>query len=130
MRKREKVLSVIILAMFVLVTFCIVKTSNVGRRLSELEDEQQRPCNVSVSVTCVPTPPLRENAINLTNPDMRQNHLQVNNQWEPSPDSENVTYPQVCASQWLQDVITVEEILNCMDDYMKNEQLKMRGPEP
>ena len=130
MKKREIVLSIILLAMFVLVTLGMVKTSNIGRQLSELEVERQRSCNVSVSVMCVPTPPLRENTINLTNPDMRQNHLQVNHQWGVPTDLENVTYPQVCASQWLQDVITVEEILNCMDDYMKNEQLKMRGPEP
>lgn len=126
MKKREIVLSIIIVAMFILVTLCIVKTSNVGRRLSELEVERQRSCNVSVSVTCVPTPPLRESAINLTNPDMRQNHLQVNHQWGFPTDLENVTYPQVCASQWLQDVITVEEILDCIEDYMKNEQLKMQ----
>ena len=128
MKKREIVLSIIIVAMFILVTLCIVKTSNVGRRLSELE--RQRSCNVSVSVTCVPTLPLEEYEINLTNTDIRPNHLQVNNQLQLSTDSENITYPQVCASQWLQDVITVKETLDCIEDYMKNEQLKMQGREP
>jgi len=63
--KREIVLSIIIVAGFVLVMLCMVKTSDIGRRLSALEIEQQRPCNVSVSVTCVPTPSLKGNKMNL-----------------------------------------------------------------
>ncbi|MHC4558685.1 MAG: hypothetical protein ACYTFW_02965 [Planctomycetota bacterium] len=34
-------------------------------------------------------------------------------------DSENITCPQVCVSQWLEDVITIEETLHCIEDYMK-----------
>jgi len=40
MKKGEKILSIVILAMFVLLTLCMVKTSNIGRRLSELEVER------------------------------------------------------------------------------------------
>ncbi len=34
-------------------------------------------------------------------------------------DSENITCPQVCVSQWLEDVITIEETLHCIEDYTK-----------
>ena len=34
-------------------------------------------------------------------------------------DSENITCPQTCISQWLEDVITIEETLHCIEDYMK-----------
>jgi hypothetical protein len=114
--------------MFMLVTLGMVKTSNVERRLSELEVERQRSCNVSVSVMCVPTLPLKENKINLTISDIGQDHLEGNDQLGLSSDSENIAIPEVCASQWLQDVITVEEILNCIEDYTKNEQLRMQSP--
>ena len=42
----------------------------------------------------------------------------------------HTTYPKACASQLLQDVITVQEILDCMEDYMKNEELEMQSQEP
>lgn len=45
-------------------------------------------------------------------------------------ESGHTTYPEACASQWLQDVITVEETLDCIEDYMKNEELKMQSQEP
>ena len=127
MKKREIVSSIIIVVMFVLVMLCIAKTTDIGRRLSELEVDPQRFCNVSVSVTCVSAPPLREGAINPTNPDIERNHLQADNLRGFATDSGNVTYPLICGSQWLENAITVEEILNCVEDYMNTEQLKMRG---
>jgi len=45
-------------------------------------------------------------------------------------ESEHITCPEACASQWLQDVITVEETLDCIEDYMMNEELKMQSQEP
>jgi len=125
--KREIVLSIIILAIFILVTLCIVKTSNVGRRLSELKVEREHSCNVSVSVTCVPILLLKANETNLTNTDTKQDHLQANDQLNFSTDLADVTTPEVCASQWLHDVITVGEMLHCVGDYMKIERLKTRG---
>lgn len=130
MKKREIVLSIIIVAMFVLVMFCIVKASNLGRRLSELEVEQRRPCNVSVSVTCVPTLPLKARANNLTNADIGQDHLQANNQLGSSTDTQGVTTPEICASQWLQDEIAVAETLACIEEYARDEQLRIRRQEP
>jgi len=130
LKKREIVLSIIIVAMFILVTFCIVKTSNVGRRLSELEVERQRSCSMLMPATCVLIVPLKANEVNFTNAGIRQDQLQVNNRLEFSPDSENIATPEVCASQWLQDVFTVEETLDCIEDYVKNAQFKMQGQEP
>ena len=34
-------------------------------------------------------------------------------------DSEDITCPQVCVSQWLEDVIKIEETLCCIEDYME-----------
>lgn len=127
MKKREIVLSIIILVVFVLVTICTVKTSNIGRRVSALEVERNRPCNVSVSVMCIPTLPSKEDRVNLTIDDIGQDHLQANNQLGSLARLENVTYPLACASRWLQNAITVEEILHCIEDYTRNEQLRMQG---
>jgi len=119
LKKRKISWSIVILVMFVLVMLYMVKTSNDRRRLSELEVEQQYSRDVSVLVTGAPTLPLKGNEINLTNTDIRQNHLQANDQPGLSTDSENIAHPQVCASQWLEDVITIEETLHCIEDYMK-----------
>lgn len=120
MKKREKILSMMILALFVLATLCMVKISHIGRQLSELEVARQRPCNVWVLATCVSILPLRESQTNMTIANMRQNRLQVHSQLDLSTDSEDSATPEACASQWLHDVITVEETLGCIEDYMKN----------
>ena len=43
---------------------------------------------------------------------------------------EHIDSPETCADQWIQDVNTVEETLDCIKDYAKNEQLKKQGQEP
>jgi len=116
LKKRKIIWSIAILAMFALAMLCMVKTSNVGRQRSELEVERQYSRDVSVSVTGAPILPLKKDEINLTNTAIGQNHLQVNNRPELSNDSENIAYPQVCASEWLQDAITAQEMLDCIDD--------------
>ncbi|MCK4787129.1 MAG: hypothetical protein KAV87_25445 [Desulfobacteraceae bacterium] len=115
MKERKNIWSIIVLAMFVLVMLYMVKTCNGGRRLSEVDVEQQYSRDVSMSVTGAPILPLKGSEINLTNADIRQNHLQVNNQSELSNDSENIAYSQVCASEWLDDGITVQEMLLCIE---------------
>jgi hypothetical protein len=117
--RREIVLSIIIVAMFVLVTICTVRTSIIGRRLSELELEQERSCNVSVSVTCDPTLPLKARAIDLRNADIGQDHLEANNQLGLSIDTEHIATPETCASQWLDNAITVRETLDCIKNSSK-----------
>ena len=119
MEKREIVLLMIIMAMFVLVMLCMVKTNSIGRRLSELEFERQRSCNVSVSVMCVPTLPLETNEANFTNTVVKQDRLQVNNRLGFSPDSENIALLTICLSQWVEEIITFEEAMRCIDDEAK-----------
>jgi len=34
-------------------------------------------------------------------------------------DPENIHAPEACASEWLEDIITVQETLHCIDDYME-----------
>jgi hypothetical protein len=109
-KKGDTILSIIIVVMFVLVVICTVRTGTIGQRLSEIEAEQLRPCNVSVSVTCAPTLPLRARAINLTKADIGQDRLQVNSQPELSIDSEDTAYTEICVARWLEDAFTVREI--------------------
>jgi hypothetical protein len=121
MKKRDIILSIIIVAMFVLVLLYVVKISDIGRRLSELEIAQQHSWNVSFSIMCAPILPLAARANNLTDANIGQDHLQANNQPDLSIDTENITTPEVCASQWLQGRTAVEETLACIQDYVKNE---------
>ena len=44
--------------------------------------------------------------------------------------SEHIASPEDCASQWIEDGITVEETFNCIENYTKKEQVGMRGQEP
>jgi hypothetical protein len=108
----------------------MVKTSNIGRQLSELEVERQRSCNVSALAACLPTPLHEQNAINTTNPNMRQNHLQANSRLELFADLENITSPEVCTSRWLENAIAVRETLVCVEDYMEKEELRRQRQEP
>jgi hypothetical protein len=130
LNKREVILLLIIIAMFVLVMLFMAKTNSIGQRLSELEFEQQRSYNLSVSVMCIPTLPVRTNAINPTNADIRQDYLQANYKPELPIDSEHIACPQICVTQWLEDAITVRDTLDCIEGYMKNEELKMQSQEP
>lgn len=75
MKKGEKILSIVILAMFVLLTLCMVKTSNVGRRLSKIEVEPQHSCNMWVPAACVLIVPLNANEANFTNTGIKQDQL-------------------------------------------------------
>jgi len=129
LKKREIVLSIIILATFVLVMLCMIKISNIGCRLSELQVERQHSCNMSVPATCVPTLPLKENEMNVTNIDSEQDQLQVNDQLGRVNYSENIMHFQVCASQWLDGVITVRETLHCIDNYVRkiNDSIQKDG---
>jgi hypothetical protein len=129
LNKRKVILLMIVMAMFVLVMLYMAKTNSIGQRLSELEFEQQRSCNVSVSVMCIPTLSIRTNAINRTNANMKQDHFQAYYQSGLSIDSEHIAYPQICVYQWLNDAITVRDTLDCIEGYMKNEELKMQGQE-
>jgi hypothetical protein len=130
LNKREVILLLIIIAMFVLVMLFMAKTNSIGQRLSELEFEQQRACNMSVLVTCVPTIPLEAKEVNFINRTVKQDQLQVNNQLRFSPDSKNIAILEACVYQWLQDAITVKDTFACIEGYMKKEQLQVQGPEP
>ena len=44
-------------------------------------------------------------------------------------ESKPTTYAEACVSQWLQDFITVEETLDCIETYVKREQWKRQGQE-
>jgi len=115
LRKRRIIWATAILAMFVLVMLYVVKTCDSGRRLSELDVERQYSRDMSVSVTGTPILPLKGNETNVTDADIRQNHLQANDQPRLSTDLENMAHPQICASEWLDDGLTVQEMLLCVE---------------
>lgn len=114
-------ISVVVL---ILITLCMTKISNVEQQLSELRVELQDSCNMSVSTICAPTLPGEANATNVTRANNEDDRLHVNNQLELFNYLENITHLRVCASQWLDSVLTVREMLHCIDDYAK----KASGP--
>ncbi|HCO92718.1 MAG TPA: hypothetical protein DIU00_02000 [Phycisphaerales bacterium] len=119
MKKRGSIWPIAVLVMCFLVMLYTVKTCNGGRRLSELDVERQYSRDVSVPVTGAPILPLKEDEINPTNTTIRQDRLQASDQPRPSTDLENITHPQICASEWLGDGVTVQEVLRCIDEYEK-----------
>ena len=42
-------------------------------------------------------------------------------------DSKNIHAPEACASQWVEDVITLEETIDCIDNYMGQMNNTKRG---
>jgi hypothetical protein len=70
--------------------------------------------------------PLTARATNLTNADIGQDRLQANSQPDLSTDTKKIAAPETCASQWLQDKTALEDTLACIEDYVKNEQLRMQ----
>ena len=41
-----------------------------------------------------------------------------------------IANPETCASQWVQDDITVEETLGCIEKYVEKEQSEMQDQKP
>jgi len=44
-------------------------------------------------------------------------------------DSKNIDIPEACASQWVGDVITLEETIDCIDNYMEQMNNTKHGSE-
>ena len=72
---------------------------------------------MSVSTTCAPILSGKAKMTNVTRTNNENDRLRVNNQLELVNHSENITRLRVCASQWLDGVITVRETLHCIDEY-------------
>lgn len=117
--KKRVVSLIIVLVMLAFVVLYITKATNFGRQPSGLEIERQHSGNMSVQERNPPTLPVNANETNVTNADIAQEQLQANNQSDFSTGSKNITPPKVCISRWLQDTITVNETLRCINDYMK-----------
>ena len=95
----------------------MVKTSNVQRQLSELKVERQHSGNMPIHTTSGSTFPVNAKETNVTIADNAQEQFQANNQLDPFTGSENSTPALVCISQWLEDALTVNETLRCVEDY-------------
>jgi hypothetical protein len=115
LKKTRIIWPIAILAMFVLTMPYMVKRCNGGRRLSELDVEQQYSRNIPVQVTGAPVLPLKEDEIDLTNTTSRQDRLQMDNQQGGAIDSVNIDHVQVCASEWLDGGLSVQETLRCVE---------------
>lgn len=123
MKQKNIVTLLTIFVMFILVTLCMVKISNVQRQLSKLEIERQHSGNMPIHTTSGSTLPFKAKETNVTIADIAQEQFQANNQLDPFTGSENSTPELVCISQWLQDALTVNEMLRCVEDYAN----KMNG---
>ena len=116
--KPKAVLSLIIpVVVLILIMLSMIKINNVERQLSELRVELQDSCNMSVSTTFAPTLPAEANATDMTGTNNEDDQLRVNSQLELVNYSENITHLLVCASQWLDGVLTVQETLNCISKH-------------
>jgi hypothetical protein len=113
--KRKIIWTIAVLVMGVLVVLYMVKMCKGRPRLSEFDVERQYFRDMSVSVTGAPILSLQRNEINLTQANSIQNHLQVDHQPELSNGSKNIAYLQACASEWLNDDITVQDMLHCVE---------------
>ncbi|MHC4463381.1 MAG: hypothetical protein ACYS30_18390 [Planctomycetota bacterium] len=115
MTKRKIIWTIAVLVMGVLVVLYMVKMCKGRPRLSEFDVERQYFRDMSVSVTGAPILSLQRNEINLTQANSIQNHLQVDHQPELSNGSKNIAYLQACASEWLKNNITVQDMLHCVE---------------
>ena len=113
-------MSTIVLVMLAFVVLCITKATNVGRPPSELEIERQDSGNMSVQERDPPTLRMNASEGDVTNADIAQEQLQANNQLDFTTDSENTTTLKACLSLWLQDALTVNETLHCVEDSVQS----------
>ena len=95
----------------------MTKTPNGGRQPSEHEIERQHSGNMPVHATHALILPVRAIEANVTSADIAQEELQTNSPLDFASGSENSTPALVCVSEWLQDVITGNETLHCVEDY-------------
>jgi len=106
--------------MSILITICMTKISNVEQQLSELKSERQYSCNILVQEECAPTLSVKVKEANAINAGIRVNQLEANKQTDLSTNSADTTAVRICISQWVQEAITLEEAVRCMDDDAKN----------
>ena len=91
----------------------MTKISNVERQLSELKSERQYSCNILVQEECAPTLSVKIKEANA--PSIRHNQLEANKQTDLSKDSADSAAVRICISQWVQEAITWEEAVRCMN---------------
>jgi len=111
---------IIVLVMLAFVGLCMTKAANVGLQPPELEIERQDSDNLSARATSASTLPVNASEANVTIADIAQEQLRASNQLDFTTDSENITTMKVCISQWLQDILALQETLHCIGDNIKS----------
>ena len=113
--KPDAILSLAIaLIILILITLCVTKISNVERQLSELKSERQYSCNILVQEEGADIT-IKVKAANETSVGIRHNQLEPNIQTDLSIESANITPLKVCLSRWVQEAMTLEEAVHCMN---------------
>ena len=105
MKQKRIVSLLIVLVMLAFVVLYMTKATNVGRQPSEHEIERQDSGNMSVQERNPPTLPVNANETNVTNADIAQEQLQANNKPDFTADLESITFPKVCISRWLTELL-------------------------
>jgi preprotein translocase subunit SecY len=116
--KQKRIVSlIIVLVMLVFVVLYMTKTTNLGRQPSKHEIERHQSGNMPPHATYASTLPVNASEANVTSADIAQEQLQANNQQDFATSSENNTRALACISQWMQDALTANETLRCIEDY-------------
>jgi hypothetical protein len=95
------------------------KIIDVRQQASKLGMGSQQFSNRSVHTIRTPALSVKSNDGNAARTEIIQNPSQVDNQTDLRSGFENITHPKVCVWQWRQELITIEEALNCIDKYME-----------
>jgi hypothetical protein len=93
----------------------MTKIGNVERQLSELKSERQHSCNISVQEERAPALSVKVKEANATNACIRHNQLEADKKTDFSTNSADTNAVRICISQWVQEAITLEEAVRCMN---------------
>jgi hypothetical protein len=96
----------------------VTTIANVGRPL-EPGIEERHSSKISAQETPDSTLTVKASEADLIGAGIGHDQQEANNQTELSTGLANIAPPKVCLSEWVQEVITLEEAVRCMDDDAK-----------
>jgi len=113
------------LANFFIAMLHTIKIINVCQRVSDSNIKPQYFSNRLSQAKHAPALTVKPGKINISKSEKGQGHPQadsLDNQSNISADFKNTTHPEICVTQWRQELITIEETLHCIDEYMEKSQ--------
>jgi len=104
-----------VLTIFILAILHLTKIANVGRSL-EFGREEQHSGGISAQKTPDSIMTVKASKHKAIGNGIGHDQQEANNQSNSSTSSSNTHFLKVCLSQWINEVITFEEAMRCMDD--------------